>query len=370
MLQAWDGRDGFSSHFLHRRTLDWYMNIGSPFCLTSLVCLASFWDSLSRHNIKWTDWGAAQYLSWGFPCLMSNPKVRPFAACSAGLSVIPIMSTSVMERQGLSPLPVPFPNFDACPGVGPQIRASSAPPGLRMPFHRHLYIPAPLYWQWPGPSCRLVIHDWPTFGAASPSTRTFNPYNGFPWCSGKAVHCSPSSVAGCCPGNYDKFSNSHCQRSQHARVSAVRCRCPPSDGFHTSAWRSKAPSTCPGLPSSILQPASSHVIAFHWTFRSAGLCSASEHGKTDATAVSTAVSTGDGRSLGGLVSGQVRSGNIAGHAILSGHYAGLDSAAGEGPARCSSTSAVARSLCPIGYGPRCAAVAQSCWRPRGIKGWV
>ena len=250
MLQAWDGRDGFSSHFLHRRTLDWYMNIGSPFCLTFLVCLASFWDSLSRHNIKWTDWGAAQYLSWGFPCLMSNPKVSPFAACSAGLSVVPIMSTSVMERQGLSSLPVPFPTFDACPGVGPQIRASSAPPGLRMPLHRHLYIPAPLSWQWPGPSCWLVIHDWPTFGAASPSTRTFNPYNGFPWCSGKAVHCSPSSVAGCCPGNYDKFSNSHCQRSQHARVSAGGCRCPPSDGFHTSAWRSLPPAQGFPLPSS------------------------------------------------------------------------------------------------------------------------
>ena len=35
-----------------------------------------------------------------------------------------------MERQGLSPLPVPFPTLDACPGIGPHIRALSAPPGL------------------------------------------------------------------------------------------------------------------------------------------------------------------------------------------------------------------------------------------------
>ena len=63
---------------------------------------------------------------------------------------VPIVSTWVMERQGLSPLPVPFPTFDACLGVGPQIRASSAPPGLRMPLPRHLYIPAPSVWKWPG----------------------------------------------------------------------------------------------------------------------------------------------------------------------------------------------------------------------------
>ena len=36
-----------------------------------------------------------------------------------------------------TPIPVPFPTFDACPGIGPQIRAMSAPPGLRMLLPRH-----------------------------------------------------------------------------------------------------------------------------------------------------------------------------------------------------------------------------------------
>ena len=56
----------------------------------------------------------------------------------------------LMERQGLSPLPVPFRTFDACPGIRPYIRALSAPPRLRMPLPRHPYIPPPLAWQWPG----------------------------------------------------------------------------------------------------------------------------------------------------------------------------------------------------------------------------
>ena len=194
-----------------------------------------------------------------------------------------------MERQGLSPLPVPFPTFDACPGIGPHIRALSASPKLRMPLPRHPYIPPPSAWQWPG-------HDV----------------------------------------------------GSHRRL--------PSDGLHTNAWRSEAPSTCPGLPSSLLHPASSCVIAFHWTSRSTGLRSTSDHGETDVTAAST----GEGHSPGGFASGQVRSGPIAGHAIHSGHYAGHIPAAGDGPARCSSTLAVARSLCPDRHGPRRAAATQSC----------
>ena len=51
-------------------------------------------------------------------------------------------------------------------------------------------------WTW----SRLITRDWST-GSASASTRTFSPYNVFPWYSGQAVHCSSSSVSGCFPGN-------------------------------------------------------------------------------------------------------------------------------------------------------------------------
>ena len=64
--------------------------------------------------------------------------------------VIPNLSTSVTARQGLSPLPVPFPTYGACPGIGQQIKASSVPPGRRMPLPRYLYIPPMLAWQWSG----------------------------------------------------------------------------------------------------------------------------------------------------------------------------------------------------------------------------
>ena len=151
-----------------------------------------------------------------------------------------------------------------------------------------------------------------------------------------------------------------------ARSPAGWHRCMQSDELHTSTWRSEDPSTCPGLPSAILQSASSRIFALHWPSRCAGLCSSSDYGRTAVTATSTA----DGRSCCGFSSGQVRRGPIAGCAISSGHYAELIPAAGEGPARCHSTSAVDRSICLIRHGPRCAAAAQSRWQPRCIKGWA
>ena len=60
------------------------------------------------------------------------------------------LSASVMARQGLSPLPVPFLTYDACPGIGQQIRASSVSPGPRMLLSRNLYIPPLSAWQWRG----------------------------------------------------------------------------------------------------------------------------------------------------------------------------------------------------------------------------
>ena len=77
-------------------------------------------------------------------------------------------------------------------------------------------------------------------------------------------------------------------------------RCMQSDELHTSTWRSEDPSTCPGLPSAILQSASSRIFALHWLSRCAGLCSSSDYGRTAVTATSTA----DGRSCCGFSSGQ------------------------------------------------------------------
>ena len=119
-------------------------------------------------------------------------------------------------------------------------------------------------------------------------------------------------------------------------------------GNHPEDWFPSITSRIVTLPSSILHPASSGVLAFHWTSRSAGLRLASDHRGTDVTAAST----GDGRSPSGFVShgSQVRSGPIAGHAIHHGHYARHVSAAGKGLARCSSISAATRSPVPMDMG--------------------
>ena len=82
----------------------------------------------------------------------------------------------LMDRQGLSPLPVPFLTFDACPGIGPHIRALSAPPGLRMLLPRHPYIPPPSAWQWPGhhvgssPVTGQLAQLAPPLGPSAPTT--------------------------------------------------------------------------------------------------------------------------------------------------------------------------------------------------------
>ena len=88
----------------------------------------------------------------------------------------------------------------------------------------------------------------------------------------------------------------------------------------------RGPFHIPGLPSAIPQSASSRIFALHCPSRHTGLCFF--------------------------------------------HYAGLVPAAGEGPARCPSTSAIDWSLCPIGHGPRSAAAAQSHWQLKGINGWA
>ena len=274
----------------------------------------------------------------------------------------------LMERQSLSPLPVPFLTFDACPGIGPHISALSAPPRLRMPLPRHPYIPPPSAWQWPGhdvgssPVSGQPAQLAPPPGPSAPTT-------GFPdmvgWPSTVLLPQFQAVVLGTRPSS-----------SPTPIVSAAsmpRLRSPGSRPAHVDVRHrmdftqmSGGPRPLPPAQGFPLPFSISCVIAFHWTSSHAGLRSASDHGETDVTAAST----GEGRSPGGFVSSQVHSGPIAGHAIHSGHYAGHIPAAGEGPARCSSTLAVARSLCPDVHGLRRAAATQSCLRPKGVKGWA
>ena len=233
------------------------------------------------------------------------PPVEPYE--SFLLRTRSLYRGTLMERQGLSPLPVPFPTFDACPGIGPHIRALSAPPGLRMPLPRHLYIPPLSAWQWPGrdvgssPVTGQPAQLAPPPGPSAPTTC-------FPDTVGRPSTVLLPQFQAVVPGTRPSspptpvVSAASMPRPVVARVSASCGRGPPSDGLHTSAWRYEAPSTCPGLPSSLLHPASSHVITFHWTSRSAGLCSASDHGETD----DRAASTGEGRSPGGFVIGRTR----------------------------------------------------------------
>ena len=121
-----------------------------------------------------------------------------------------------MERQGLSPLPVSFPTFDACPGIGPHIRALSAPPGLRMPLPWPLYIPPLLAWQWPGrdvgssPVTGQPAQLAPPPGPSAPTT-------GFPDTVGRpSTVLLPQFQAVVLGTRPSSPSNSRCQHSQYA----------------------------------------------------------------------------------------------------------------------------------------------------------
>ena len=95
------------------------------------------------------------------PCgaIREFPAVdTPFAACTGGHSAVShaehrgsdLVHVWWRDRACRHLLSIPFPTIDACPGIGPHIRALSAPPGLRMPLPWPLYIPPLSAWQWPG----------------------------------------------------------------------------------------------------------------------------------------------------------------------------------------------------------------------------
>ena len=117
-----------------------------------------------------------------------------------------------------------------------------------MPVSRHLYIPPLSAWKWPGRD----VGSSPVTGQPdqlAPPPGPSAPTTGFPDTvdrpSTVLLPQFQAVVPGTRPSSPPTPVVSAASMPRLSRVSASWRRGPPSDGLHTSACRSEAPSTCP-----------------------------------------------------------------------------------------------------------------------------